>query len=202
MARAPEMRTFRRLCVYCASSNRVEERWFEVARHVGRRLSALGIGIVYGGGHIGLMGALADAALAEENEVIGVIPRKLLDLELGHTGVTDLVVVETMHQRKLRMAELSDGFIALPGGWGTLEEIFEVTTWTQLRYHAKPVGLLNAQGYYDKLIAFLDEAATLGFIRPEHRGILGHDADIDALLAAMAAAELPELDGQVLARNA
>ena len=156
------MREFKRLCVYCASSNRVDERWFEVARHVGRRLSARGIGVVYGGGHIGLMGALADAALAEGNEVIGVIPRKLLDLELGHTGVTDLVVVETMHQRKLRMAELSDGFIALPGGWGTLEEIFEVTTWTQLRYHAKPVGLLNAQGYYDKLIAFLDEAAALG----------------------------------------
>lgn len=196
------MRTFRRICVYCGSSNRVDARWFDLARHVGRRLSARGIGVVYGGGHIGLMGAVADAALAENNEVIGVIPRKLLDLELGHTGVTDLVVVETMHQRKLHMADLSDGFIALPGGWGTLEEIFEVTTWAQLRYHDKPVGLLNAHGYYDKLVAFLDDAAAQGFIRPEHRGILAQDGDVDALLDAMAAADLPELDGQVLARNA
>lgn len=196
------MRTFRRICVYCGSSNRVDARWFDLARHVARRLSARGIGVVYGGGHIGLMGAVADAALAENNEVIGVIPRKLLDLELGHTGVTDLVVVETMHQRKLHMADLSDGFIALPGGWGTLEEIFEVTTWAQLRYHDKPVGLLNAHGYYDKLVAFLDDAAAQGFIRPEHRGILAQDGDVDALLDAMAAADLPELDGQVLARNA
>lgn len=195
------MRSFRRICVYCGSSNRVEERWFEVARAVGRGLAARGIHVVFGGGHIGLMGAVADAALAAKAEVIGVIPRKLLDLELGHTGVTELRVVETMHERKLQMAELSDGFIALPGGWGTLEEIFEVTTWTQLRYHAKPVGLLNAHGFYDKLVAFLDDSAALGFIRSEHRGILAARPDLDRLLDAMAEIDLPELDGAVLSRN-
>lgn len=192
------MRRFRRVCVYCGSSNLVDERWRVVARGMAECLARRGIGVVFGGGSIGLMGSLADAALAAGAEVIGVIPRKLLDLELGHRGVTELVVVETMHERKHRMAELSDAFVALPGGWGTLEEIFEVTTWTQLGYHEKPVGLLNAGGYYDHLITFLDHAAELGFIRPAHRPILQASADPDELVDQLRRAVLPQLDGAVL----
>lgn len=192
------MRRLRRVCVYCGSSNQVQERWREVARNTAECLARRGIDLVFGGGSVGLMGALADAALAAGAEIIGVIPRKLLDLELGHHGVTELVVVETMHERKHRMAELSDGFIALPGGWGTLEEIFEVTTWTQLGYHEKPVGLLNADGYYEGLITFLDHAAELGFIRPQHRPILQASADPDELVERLLAVDLPHLDGGVL----
>lgn len=192
------MRTFRRVCVYCASSNQVAEHWRQTARAMARCLARRGIGVVFGGGSVGLMGALADAALAEGVEVIGVIPKKLMDLELGHRGVTELVVVDTMHERKHRMAELSDAFVALPGGWGTLEEIFEVTTWTQLGYHEKPVGLLNAGGYYDHLITFLDHAAELGFIRPAHRPILQASADPDELVDQLRRAVLPQLDGAVL----
>jgi len=176
----------------------VDERWRVVARGMAECLARRGIGVVFGGGSIGLMGSLADAALAAGAAVIGVIPRKLLDLELGHRGVTELVVVETMHERKHRMAELSDAFVALPGGWGTLEEIFEVTTWTQLGYHEKPVGLLNADGFYDGLLAFLDSACELGFIRPQHRPILQAALDPDALLERLAKAPLPHLDGAVL----
>lgn len=192
------MRTFRRVCVYCASSNQVAEHWRQTARAMARCLARRGIGVVFGGGSVGLMGTLADAALAEGVEVIGVIPKKLMDLELGHRGVTELVVVDTMHERKHRMAELSDAFVALPGGWGTLEEIFEVTTWTQLGYHEKPVGLLNAGGYYDHLITFLDHAAELGFIRPAHRPILQASADPDELVDQLRRAVLPQLDGAVL----
>lgn len=192
------MRQLRRVCVYCASSNQVAEHWRETARAMARCLSRRGIGVVFGGGSVGLMGALADAALGEGCEVIGVIPRKLLELELAHLGVTELLVVDTMHQRKHRMAELSDAFVALPGGWGTLEEIFEVTTWTQLGYHEKPVGLLNAGGYYDHLLTFLDHASELGFIRPAHRPILQASADPDALIELLLCAELPKLDGAVL----
>lgn len=192
------MRRFERICVYCGSSNRVDERWREAARAMAECLARRHVGVVFGGGSVGLMGALADAALAAGVEVIGVIPRKLLDLELGHRGVTELIVVETMHERKHRMAELSDGFIALPGGWGTLEEIFEATTWTQLGYHEKPVGLLNAGGYYDQLLAFLDHATELGFVRPQHRPILQAASDPDELVERLAAAELPHLDGAVL----
>lgn len=192
------MRALRRLCVYCGSSNQVDERFRDIARATAECLARRKIDVVFGGGSVGLMGALADAALAAGAEVIGVIPRKLLDLELGHRGVTELVVVETMHERKHRMAELSDGFIALPGGWGTLEEIFEVTTWTQLGYHEKPVGLLNAHGYYDQLIAFLDRSTELGFIRPQHRPILQAATDPDVLLDQLAGVTLPRLDGAVL----
>jgi uncharacterized protein (TIGR00730 family) len=184
--------------VYCGSSNDVDDRWRAAARSMARCLAKRGIGVVFGGGCVGLMGALADEALEAGSEVIGVIPQKLLDLEVGHPRVTQLVVVETMHQRKHRMAELSDAFVALPGGWGTLEEIFEVTTWTQLGYHEKPVGLLNVGGYYDGLVGFLDHAAAEGFIRPLHRSILQASADPDALLDAMAEVTLPKLDGAVL----
>lgn len=184
--------------MYCGSSNRVDARFLDTARAMAACLARRKIGVVFGGGSIGLMGALADAALAEGLEVIGVIPQKLLDLELGHRGVSELVVVQTMHERKHRMAELADAFVALPGGWGTLEEIFEVTTWTQLGYHDKPVGLLNAHGFYDRLLAFLDQAAELGFIRREHRPILQASADPAELVERLETVELPRLDGAVL----
>lgn len=187
------MRSFKQICVYCGSSNNVAERYFDTARAVGRSLAERNIGVVFGGGSVGLMGAVADAALAAGAKVHGVIPRKLLDLELGHHGVTELSVVDTMHERKMRMAELSDGFIALPGGWGTLEEIFEVTTWTQLEYHHKPVGFLNAHGYYDQLLAFLAHAADEGFIRPAHRSLIQSATTIDRLLEQLEKVELPQL---------
>jgi uncharacterized protein (TIGR00730 family) len=192
------VRKLQRICVYCGSSSGVAGHYLETAAAVGRHLAERGIGIVFGGGRVGLMGALADAALAAGGEVHGVIPEKLLDLELGHGGVTQLDVVATMHQRKMRMAELSDAFVALPGGWGTLEEIFEVTTWTQLEYHDKPVGLLDAHGYYAALVAFLEHAAAEGFIRPAHRAILQVADDIEALVAKLAAVELPRLDPSVM----
>lgn len=187
-------RAFRSLAVYCGSSNDVEERFVETARRVGRCLAERGIAVVFGGGHVGLMGAVADAALAAGGRVHGVIPEKLFELELGHQGVTSLEVVRTMHERKHRMAELADGFMALPGGFGTLEEIFEVTTWTQLGYHTKPVGLLNAHGFYDALLAFLERAADDGFIRPPHRAMLQAAAEPEELLERLATCRLPTFE--------
>lgn len=185
-------RSFRRICIYCGSAPGVDPRFVELARSVGETLARRGIGVVYGGGRIGLMGAVADAALAAGGQVYGVIPQKLRDVEVGHEGLTELFVVDSMHARKMMMAQLSDAFIALPGGWGTLEEVFEATTWNQLSYHRKPVGLLNAHGYYDHLIAFLDHAADAGFIRPQHRPLMQSADEIGALLGLLAAVELPE----------
>jgi uncharacterized protein (TIGR00730 family) len=182
---------FKRICVYCGSSNDVADHYLETAREAGRCLAGRGITVVFGGGHVGMMGALADAALEAGGEVLGVIPEKLKDLELAHNGLTELFVVETMHERKLKMAELSDGFIALPGGWGTIEEIFEVTTWTQLGYHRKPVGLVNAHGYYDGLMAFLTHAADEGFIRAQHRRVIQWATTTDELIDKLGKLVLP-----------
>ncbi|MBM4374998.1 MAG: TIGR00730 family Rossman fold protein [Deltaproteobacteria bacterium] len=187
-------RRFRSLCVYCGSSNEVDPRWLDVARAMGTALAARGIDVVFGGGHVGLMGAVADAALAAGGRVHGVIPEKLFELELAHEGVTTLEVVRTMHERKLRMAERSDGFVALPGGFGTLEEIFEATTWTQLGYHDKPVGLLNAHGFYDGLLAFLEHAAEQGFVRPPHREMLQAATEPGALIERLATCRVPTFD--------
>ena len=188
------MHTFRRICVYCGSSDAVDERFKSAARAVGTLLAQRGIGVVYGGGRVGLMGIVADAALAAGGEVIGVIPDKLQALELGHSGLTELYVVDSMHARKMMMAQLSDGFIALPGGFGTLEEIAEVTTWSQLNYHRKPVGLLNVDGYYDPLIAWIQGALTAGFIRPAHQSLLRGAPTPEALLALLSRAEIPRLE--------
>ncbi|MBU6308977.1 MAG: TIGR00730 family Rossman fold protein [Planctomycetes bacterium] len=160
------------LCVFCGSSPDVDDVYFTAAREVGRVIASQGRRLVYGGGRIGLMGALADAATAAGGEVIGVIPRSLLDKEVGHQGLSRLHVVASMHDRKALMAELSDGFIALPGGIGTLEEFFEIWTWAQLGLHHKPFGLLNVAGFFDPLLAFLDELADHRFLRREHRGML------------------------------
>ena len=188
-------RSFKRIAVYCGASSNVDPKWLALAFDVGAALATRGLGVVYGGGRVGLMGAVADGALSKNGEVIGVIPKKLLDHELGHTGCTRLEVVETMHERKARMAELADGFIALPGGFGTLEETFEVVTWSQLDYHRKPVGLLDADGFYQGLVRFVDHAMEAGFIRPFHRTILSDAPDLDALLARMAEAELVGTEG-------
>lgn len=159
----------------------------EIARAAGRTLAASGLGLVYGGGHVGLMGIVADAALAGGGEVIGVIPRQLVDAELAHQGLTELVVVESMHERKARMAELADAFIALPGGFGTLDELFEILTWAQLGLHGKPCGLLDVDGYFAPLVAWADGAVAAGFVRPRHRGLLMVDTAIEPLLARLSA---------------
>lgn len=173
------------LCVFCGSSPEVEDVFFTAAREVGRLLASQGRRLVYGGGRIGLMGALADAAAAAGGEVIGVIPRSLLEKEVGHQGLSRLHVVASMHERKAMMAELSDGFIALPGGIGTLEEFFEIWTWAQLGLHHKPFGLLNVAGFFDPLLTFLDELADRRFLRPEHRGMLYTRAVASDLMQAM-----------------
>jgi uncharacterized protein (TIGR00730 family) len=158
----------KRICVFCGSSLGVRPAYKQAAQQLGELLAERGIGLVFGGGCIGLMGAVADAALAEGGEVIGVIPDSLMRREVGHRGVTKLHVVETMHQRKALMADLSDAFIALPGGYGTLEEFCEAVTWSQLGIQQKPCGLLNIERYWDGLLAVLDHAVDEQFVRPEN----------------------------------
>ncbi len=175
-----------RVCVFCGSANGTREVYAEAARALARGLVRRGIGVVYGGGSVGLMGVLADAVLAAGGEVIGVIPRGLASRELAHAGLTRMHVVESMHERKALMASLSDGFVALPGGLGTLEETLEVLTWSQLGIHRKPVGLLNVARYWDELIRLLSHAAAEGFVRREYLGLLLFDDTADGLLDAMA----------------
>ena len=175
--------SFARVCVYAGSSLGADSRYREAAENLVRLLVGRGIGIVYGGGNVGLMGVLADAALELGGEVIGVIPRSLVERELAHERLSELRVVASMHERKASMAELSDAFVALPGGIGTLEEIVEVLTWTQLGLHRKPCALLNVAGYYDQLIAFLDHAVDERFLAREHRALLVVGDDAEALLA-------------------
>ena len=179
------------LCVYCGSSPGRLPEYGAAARALGGLLAQRGIRLVYGGGHVGLMGAVADGALAAGGTVIGVIPRALLERELGHREVTELLVVRDMHERKQRMASLSDGFIALPGGYGTLEEFTEMLTWNQLGFHAKPLGLLNTAGYYDAWLALVAHMLAEGFIKPRHRDLMRvattPEALLDSLLATLRA---------------
>ena len=179
----------KRLAVYCGSATPSDPVYIETARSVGRTLAERGIGVVYGGGRLGLMGAVADCALAAGGEVIGIIPQALVDAEVAHRGLTELHVVDTMHQRKQAFTDLSDGFVNLPGGTGTMDELWEALSWAQIGYHAKPVGLLNTAGYYDHLIAFYAKMGEVGFLRPQHQGILLVDGELDGLLAKMAAFE-------------
>ncbi len=185
--------SFRRIAVYCGANPGRDPRYRPGARAFGSWLAGRGIGVVYGGGNVGLMGALADGAIEGGGEVIGVIPEKLMGLELAHTGITRLEVVEGMHPRKLRMAELADGFVAMPGGYGTLEELFEVVTWAQLEYHHKPVGLLNIGGFWDPLVKLLDHLVEQGFVGASHRAILVVEEDPELLLAAMSRVKVPSL---------
>jgi uncharacterized protein (TIGR00730 family) len=172
----------KRVCVFCGSNNGVKKVYSESAQALGNLLAQEGIALVYGGGSVGLMGQLADSVLMAGGEVIGVIPHALWAREIGHRGLTDLRIVETMHERKSMMADLSDAFIALPGGLGTLEEIFEIWTWSQLGLHAKPVGFLDIDGYWNGLMSFLDRAVKEEFVRPLHRGIALMESDPAALL--------------------
>lgn len=173
----------RTVCVYCGSSRLPSEPYFDAARRLGSAIAARGLTLIYGGAHVGLMGAAADAALARGGRVEGVIPRSLVDMEVAHTGLSRIHVVESMHDRKALMADLSDAFIALPGGFGTLDELFEILTWALLGFHNKPILLLNQDGYYDHLLAFLDHAEKAGFVRPAHRALLQISTTIEDLLA-------------------
>ncbi|HMI18021.1 MAG TPA: TIGR00730 family Rossman fold protein [Sphingomonas sp.] len=178
-----------RLAVYCGSASPSDPRYINVAREVGGALAARGIGVVYGGGRLGLMGAIADAALKAGGEVIGIIPKALVGLEVAHKGLSQLHVVDTMHQRKQAFTDLSDGFLTLPGGTGTMDELWEALSWAQLGYHSKPVGLLNVAGYYDGIVAYWEMMQDVGFLRPQHRDLLITSNNLIDLLAEMSAYE-------------
>jgi uncharacterized protein (TIGR00730 family) len=171
-----------RICVFCASSIGNDPAFALAAESLGQVLAERKIDLVYGGGNIGLMGIIADAAMIAGGKVIGVIPQALVDKELVHHGVTDLRIVHSMHERKALMAELSDGFIALPGGFGTLEEFCEILTWSQLGLHTKPFGLLNVSGFYDHFLRFLDHIVETHLLRPQHRALILDATSVDALL--------------------
>ncbi len=181
----------RRICVYAGSNPGSHPAYAEAARELATTMAERGIGLVYGGGNVGLMGVLADAMLAAGGEAIGVMPRALIEREIGHAGLTELRMVDSMHERKAEMAELADAFVALPGGIGTLEELIEVYTWSQLGLHRKACGVLNVNGYYDGLAAFLDHAVGEGFLRPQHRAVLTVAADPGELLDRLEAWEPP-----------
>jgi hypothetical protein len=172
----------RTICVFCGSSHGVRAGYEAAARAFAESAARRGIRLVYGGASVGLMGVIADAALLAGGEVVGVIPRQLVDREIAHRGLTTLHVVDTMHERKAMMADLSDAFVALPGGLGTLEELFEVWTWGMLGLHSKPYGVLDVDGYYSPLIHFLDHARDEGFIRPAQRAVLAVETDATRLL--------------------
>lgn len=178
-----------KLAVFCGSATPEDPRYVALAREVGSALARRGIGVVYGGGRLGLMGALAEGALAEGGEVIGVIPEAMVSREVANRECTELRVVANMHERKAQFTELSDGFLTLPGGVGTMDELWEAISWAQLGYHAKPVGLLNAFGFYDGLLAFTRQMVETGFIRPAHERILIAEHELDLLLDRMDAYE-------------
>lgn len=183
----------KRICVFCGSNYGANPAYAAAAREVGETLAERGIGLVYGGGKVGLMGEMANGALARGGEVIGVIPEALFAKEVGHMGLTALHVVDSMHDRKGMMADLSDGFITLPGGFGTMEEFFEVLTWAQLGLHRKPCGLLNVDGYYDQLLSLFDSFISQRFARGEHRDFILAEREIAPLLDRIAAYEPPVL---------
>lgn len=178
----------RSLCVFCGSNPGNRPEYLQAARAAGRLIAQRQLTLVYGGGKVGLMGAVADAALAAGGRVVGVIPQMLLDREAGHPGLSELRVVDTLSERKLIMGELADAFLALPGGIGTMDELFEAWTWTQLELHRKPCALLNQDGYYDALVQFLDYAVAEGFQRPRHRAALLVNTQIEPLLDQLLAA--------------
>jgi uncharacterized protein (TIGR00730 family) len=177
----------KRICVFAGSSTGLRPEYQRAAEELGRVLAERHIGLVYGGARVGLMGVAADAALAAGGEVMGVIPSALAEKEIAHSGLSELRIVGSMHERKATMMALSDGFIALPGGWGTLEEFFEVLTWGQLGLHRKPCGLLNAAGYFDGLLSFVSHSITEGFVRPEYRGMVSVAVSASELIDTLGA---------------
>jgi uncharacterized protein (TIGR00730 family) len=181
----------KRVCVFTGSNGGSRSEYPSAARALGLGLADRGIGLVYGGARVGLMGVLADAALSAGGHVIGVMPQALIDKEVAHHGLSELRVVKSMHERKAMMADLADGFIAMPGGWGTLDEFFEILTWAQLGLHRKPCGLLNVHGYYDRLLGFVEHATAEGFLRPQHAAMVLVADTPAALLARMEDYEPP-----------
>jgi len=182
------------LCVYCGSSFGNSAKFAHAARELAREMVNDDVALVYGGGKVGLMGVIADEVLRLGGKVTGIIPRALMDKEVGHGGLTHLHIVKDMHERKAMMAEKSEGFIAMPGGIGTLEELFEIFTWAQLGMHEKPIGLLNAEGFYDGLIAFLAHVVAQGFLRPNHASLLMHESHPKALLESFKSFKPQPLD--------
>jgi uncharacterized protein (TIGR00730 family) len=182
----------RRVCVFCGSNVGGRPEYAEAARRMGALIAGRGLGLVYGGGNIGLMGVLADATLRAGGEVIGVIPAALQAKELAHAGLTELFIVPSMHERKAKMADLADAFAALPGGYGTLDELFEILTWAQLGIHAKPVGLLDVAGYFTPLLAAVDRMTHERFVRPRHRALLRVADTPERLLDLLFTAPLPD----------
>jgi hypothetical protein len=180
-----------RICVYCGSRPGTDSLFLAAAEEFGRLVAARDLGLVYGGGDVGLMGAVADGALDAGGEVVGVIPEALAEREVAHGGLTELHVVDSMHARKRRMVDLADGFVALPGGFGTLEELVEVLTWAQLGFHSDPCGLLNVAGYYDGLVSFFDHQVDTGFVEPHHRRLLTVTDDPEDLLVRFEAYDPP-----------
>jgi uncharacterized protein (TIGR00730 family) len=172
----------RRIGVFCGANAGNRPVYLQAAWRLGELLSARGLALVYGGGHVGMMGALADAVLGAGGEVIGVIPQALVEKELAHTGLSELQVVDTMHQRKARMADLADGFAALPGAYGTGDELFEILTWAQLGMHQKPIGLLNTAGYFDSLLTWVEHTVAEGFMKPAHQQLLLEAKEPEELL--------------------
>lgn len=179
------------LCVFCGSSMGSSRAYADAARRVGSAIATNGLGLVYGGGRVGLMGVVADAALAGGGRVVGVIPDPLATKEIAHEGVSELIVVPGMHERKAKMAERASAFLTLPGGFGTLEEFFEILTWAVLGLHRKPIGILNVEGYFDPLLAFLDDAIAQRFVHPEHRGFMVVSNDPESLVAGILHHKVP-----------
>jgi uncharacterized protein (TIGR00730 family) len=179
------------ICVYCGSKAGTDPHYLQVASRMGQLMAEQGYGLVYGGGHVGLMGIIAEAVLAAGGRVIGVIPEAMVGRELAYKQVTQLEIVPSMHERKARMASLADAFIAMPGGYGTLEELFEIITWAQLGIHAKPIGILNVSGYFDALAAMIEHAVREGFIQADHRHFWTLRSDPEALLEALWQHDMP-----------
>lgn len=183
-----------KICVFCASNDGANPIYLETAEKVGIFLAEKNIGLVYGGGRVGLMGQIADTVMKNNGNVIGIIPKSLADKEVAHQGLTELHIVKSMHERKAMMADFSDGFIALPGGFGTFEELCEIITWAQLGFHEKPCGFLNVEGYYDPLIELFDKATKEKFIRPEHRELVLIESKIENLFERMTNYKPPVLE--------
>lgn len=182
------------ICVFAGSNSGAKAEYAAAARELGRALARRGLGLVYGGARVGLMGALADAALSGGGHVIGVMPEALVAKEVAHRGLSELRVVKSMHERKATMADLADGFVALPGGWGTVEEFFEVLTWGQLGLHRKPCGLLNVLGYFDRLLSFAEHCVDEGFVKREHRSMISVSDSPNELLVGLAAYQAPVVE--------
>ena len=183
------MNSWRSLCVYCGSKEGIDPLYRQTAHNTGKDLAKKNIRLVYGGGDVGLMKIVADACLEFGGQVVGVIPERLRKLELAHPRLSELHITQGMHARKALMSELADAFLALPGGFGTLEELFEMLTWAQLGYHSKPIGLLNTAGYYDSLLQCIDQMVTQGFLSPHHQQLLHVDSDVEQLLTDMASTD-------------